>query len=350
MNNFRTRTLAASKGELPALRLRIQILAGAVTAPLFAFAAYGEVFAGPNVVERRTVMASAVIAGAAASFLCNVALKLPQSRNTRRYKVLLGLLGAGGILLSALIFMAARKLLHYQPASGIDDLLFFALLGGFNAFMLQLLEWRRTREGMLASMTRLRSLEAQIQPHFFFNTLNTVSALIPDQPELAQSLIGRLAKLYRKILTKSDSLAVALNDEFEVTREYLEIERARFGKRLRFQLPAAQTDLRLPALTLQPLLENAVRHGIAKLPEGGEICVTLREEHNLFEIVVINPVEEARDINLDAILQEGHSLRIIVDRLALIYRGQARVIVEVDTEFTVRLQLPKGTHARRNCR
>ena len=350
MNNLRTRTLAASKVELPALRLRIQILAGAVTAPLFAFAAYPEVFASPNAIERRAVLASAVIAGAVASFLCNVALKLPQRRNTRSYNILLGLLGACGILLSALIFMFTRKLFHYRPASGIDDLLFIAFLGGFNAFMLQLMNWRRTREGMLAAMTRLRSLEAQIQPHFFFNTLNTVSALIPDQPELAQSLIGRLANLYRKILTKSDALAVPLSEEFEVTSEYLEIERARFGERLRFTLPQTPTDLRIPALTLQPLVENAVRHGLAKLTEGGEIRVTLREEPNLFEIAVTNPVEEPRDIDLDTILQEGHSLRMIVDRLGLIYRGQARVIVETDTQFTIKLQLPKGTHARRNCR
>jgi two-component system sensor histidine kinase AlgZ len=128
-------------------------------------------------------------------------------------------------------------------------------------------------EGM-AREAQMRALRYQLQPHFLFNTLNAISTLVLDnQPRIATQMIARLADLLRRTLESPDSHQVSLKEEIAVTKEYLALEQVRFGPRLMvtFAIDPATQDAQVPRFLLQPLVENAIRHGIAKRPEGGNL-------------------------------------------------------------------------------
>jgi len=123
---------------------------------------------------------------------------------------------------------------------------------------------------------QLMALHYQLQPHFLFNTLNAISTLVVSrQPEKATEMISRLAGLLRNTLSSPCAHTVTLREELAVVEEYLTIERVRFGSRLRVSLDASDEagDAQVPRFLLQPLVENAIRHGIAQLPQGGEIAI-----------------------------------------------------------------------------
>ncbi|HEX2205267.1 MAG TPA: histidine kinase, partial [Longimicrobium sp.] len=125
---------------------------------------------------------------------------------------------------------------------------------------------------------RLHALQAQLHPHFLFNALNSVSALLRRDPAAADRMLARVGELLRRALAHPEAQVVALEEEVELVRLYLEIERVRFGARLRTEVEV-DDDARavpVPALVLQPLVENAVRHGIAPLARGGRVRVSAR--------------------------------------------------------------------------
>src|SRR5439155_11979257 len=129
----------------------------------------------------------------------------------------------------------------------------------------------------LATEAELRALRSQINPHFLFNALTTIGYLIQTAPERALDTLMRLTALLRGVL-RSDGELTTLGREIELIESYLDIERARFDERLRVRIdvPAALRQIRLPPLILQPIVENAIKHGIAPLRRGGEVSVTAR--------------------------------------------------------------------------
>ena len=134
----------------------------------------------------------------------------------------------------------------------------------------------RAREDLLAQ-ARLAALKAQVRPHFLFNTLNAVAELIDEDPEGAQEMIARLAELLRASLDRDDApQEVPLGEELALLRLYLEIEQVRFGQRLdvTFDVAAELHDVRVPHLLLQPLAENAVRHGVGRDSTAGSVAVS----------------------------------------------------------------------------
>ena len=123
----------------------------------------------------------------------------------------------------------------------------------------------------LATEARLRSLEARVHPHFLFNTLNSISALIPVNPEHAERLVGRLAVLLRASLDSGRHPLIPLREELAMVASYLAIEKARFGDKLRCSVQDVQADGRnhlVPSMAVQSLVENAVKHGIMACCEG----------------------------------------------------------------------------------
>jgi len=130
------------------------------------------------------------------------------------------------------------------------------------------------------------ALRAQLQPHFLFNSLNAISALVPDEPMLAQRLIARLGDLLRLSIDQNRSQRSALADELDFTDAYLAIEQARLGKRLRVFRDVAPEMLgvQVPALLLQPLVENAVRHGIAPSIGGGMLAIEAKPANGMLRI------------------------------------------------------------------
>jgi two-component system, LytTR family, sensor histidine kinase AlgZ len=176
----------------------------------------------------------------------------------------------------------------------------------------------------LALEAQLAALQARTNPHFFFNSINTVASLIPEDPELAERTLERIADIVRYALDTSPAREVALGRELAIVRDYLEVSAARFGARLRWSvdLDPAAADARVPPLIVQPLVENAVLHGVANRPEGGEVWVRARRAGDVIRIEVQDDGPGPAG--------SGHegtrtSLADLTTRLALLYGGEGRL-------------------------
>jgi len=134
----------------------------------------------------------------------------------------------------------------------------------------------------------LQSLQRQLHPHFLFNTLHTISALIPRDPEAADAMLGQLSDLLRLTLDRIGTQEVPLKEELDFVQKYVEIERTRFGERLQveFDIAPETLDAAVPNMLLQPLVENSIRHGIARKVGGGRVDITARREDGELCLVV----------------------------------------------------------------
>ncbi|MGH8454298.1 MAG: sensor histidine kinase, partial [Nevskiales bacterium] len=185
---------------------------------------------------------------------------------------------------------------------------------------------------------RYQALQARIRPHFLFNSLNSIAALIAGRPREAETAVEDLAQLFRAGLSASER-RIPLREELEVTRAYLRTESLRLGERLRvrWEIGEGLEELPVPPLCLQPLLENAVTHGIEPLPDGGEIRVTIQKPDLRLRINVENPLPAQPHPSSGA----QSALDNIRQRLALMYGEQAELVVSQAAEyFSVRLMLP----------
>lgn len=147
----------------------------------------------------------------------------------------------------------------------------------------------RERELVLnAQRSELKALRAQINPHFLFNALNTIAGLIPRHPDRAEQTIEQLAEVFRYTLRRSEREWVRVAEEMDAVRAYLEIEHARFGDRLRFRLESSEEagDVRIPAMIVQTLVENAVKHGISEVAGAGMVEVRVDMAESFVRIAV----------------------------------------------------------------
>jgi len=195
------------------------------------------------------------------------------------------------------------------------------------------------RARQLAIEARLSSLESRIHPHFLFNTLNSISSLIQEDPAQAEKLVERLAALLRFSLDSNEQRTVPLEKEMKITRDYLEIERVRFGERLRYSIdvPPALRFIETPPLAVQTLVENSVKHAITPRREGGEVQITARllDQHLRIEVADDGP-GFARDA-----LVAGHGLDTLHARLLALYDDRAALdITTGDGRTVVRISLP----------
>jgi len=178
----------------------------------------------------------------------------------------------------------------------------------------------------MASEARLASLEARVQPHFLFNTLNSIAALIPQDPAGAERMTARLASLLRSSLDDADSPLVALGHEVQSTRHYLEIEQVRFGDRLRFTIdvPEVLSRTQVPRFALQTLVENSVKYAVFPRREGAHIRITADGSPGRVRIAV---EDDGPGFDGDHDLPH-HGLSLLRERLALAYAGGASLLVE----------------------
>jgi LytS/YehU family sensor histidine kinase len=165
---------------------------------------------------------------------------------------------------------------------------------------------------------RLATLRGQVNPHFLFNTLNSISALIRTDAEKAREMTRRLAQIFRKSLEDMTDNHT-LTEEMEFIENYLSIERVRFGEKLSVSNeiePEAETFV-VPSMILQPLVENAIKHGISKKAEGGRVDIRARRLDNGVEITIENdgPAEDPYDF--EEMLSRGFGLRNVVERLEI---------------------------------
>jgi LytS/YehU family sensor histidine kinase len=154
-------------------------------------------------------------------------------------------------------------------------------------------EQRELESLLMAQEAELRMLRTQIDPHFLFNSLNSISALTSQDPKAARRMTLELASFFRQSLGMEAHKKVTLGEEMVLIRHFLAIEQVRFGERLLVQeaIEAEAAACLVPPMIIQPLVENAVKHGICSLPEGGTIRVTARRSGSMLHIRVDNPVD-----------------------------------------------------------
>lgn len=198
--------------------------------------------------------------------------------------------------------------------------------------------WHSRQLAVRAKQLELEALQARIRPHFLFNTLNTGAALVHARPLDAERVLLDLADLFRSALRGPELIALA--EELALTRRYLEIEALRFGPRLRlaWDVPDTLPDVRVPSLSIQPLAENAIRHGIERLPDGGRLDVAVRIAADAIEVAISN------DLPASGGDSKGHavglaSARERVQAMSGSRRGRVDAGME-DGRFVARMRLP----------
>jgi two-component system sensor histidine kinase AlgZ len=176
-----------------------------------------------------------------------------------------------------------------SPWRLLDHLIIAAIPAGILLRHLYLQQMLRVQQRAELE-SRIQALQSRIRPHFLFNSMNIIASLIGSDPEKAETVVEDLADLFRHALTGNHVL-VPLRDELNLCRRYVSIEKLRLGDRLQavWQIDDYGDGVQIPSLTLQPVLENAVYHGIQLLPEGGEIVVTVGRTGNRINIDVQNP-------------------------------------------------------------
>jgi two-component system sensor histidine kinase AlgZ len=202
-------------------------------------------------------------------------------------------------------------------------------------------EWRRSI--VLEAQARISALQALIRPHFLFNSMNTIASLTRTDPSRAEEAIEDLADLLRANLGGPKD-RTTLKEELEVAAIYQRIEKLRLGDRLNVRWNVSELPMRalIPSLTIQPLLENAIYHGIELLPDGGEVIVNGVRSDDSLEIEILNPVPLDTSGSKDG---NQMALANIRQRFELAYGTRATVEVqESDDAYSVKLRFPCEEH------
>ena len=215
-----------------------------------------------------------------------------------------------GILLSMtlLVSSASWEMLELSAKSTHGRMSFvlrmctIALVVGLLMLLTYQNYWRARQLAVRAKQLELEALQARIRPHFLFNTLNTAVALVHARPDEAERVLLDLTDLFRSAL--SGDQEASLSDELALTRRYLEIEALRFGDRVQihWRLPDVLPDVPVPSLSIQPLAENAIRHGIEPRPGGGRIDISVDVLDRMIEVVIAN------DMPASGRRSDGHAI------------------------------------------
>ncbi len=251
----------------------------------------------------------------------------------------LGLLLAMTAIVSTLAWQALEPAM--EPAgSGVRfvlRLLAMALVVGLLA-LVAFQNYLHARQLLVrAKQLELEALQARIRPHFLFNTLNTGAALVHARPDEAERVLLDLADLFRCALRGPQRIPLA--DELALTRRYLDIELLRFGERLRLEwhVPDGLPDVQVPSLSIQPLAENAIRHGIERLPQGGRVDVTLQVTDTEVIVLVGNDMPQV------AAASSGYAVGLSSsrERVDALTEGRGRVEARIeDGRHLARMVLP----------
>jgi len=185
------------------------------------------------------------------------------------------------------------------------------------------------QQQMRLNEARLAALSSQIQPHFLFNTLNSVASLIRTNPEQARQVVYKLSKILRRLLRQQDNL-VSLGEELSFIDDYLAIEMVRFGEKLRFvkDIEPETLDLLVPSMLLQPLVENSIKHGLASKVDGGEIRVRSRRNGNRLQVLVEDDGVGIPEAKLAHLFEQGIGVNNVNERLKVLYGDGYRMWID----------------------
>lgn len=207
---------------------------------------------------------------------------------------------------------------------------------------MEALRWQASKSEM-----ELKQLKDQLDPHFMFNCLNSIRALIEKEPEKAKEAVTKLSKTLRNSLVSSRKRTISLREELALVEDYLALERLRLEERLRtdIEIPEENMEQRIPPLLLQSVMENAIKHGIAKIPEGGTLGLKMLRKEGRLQILVSNPgtVEKGEKDESEG---SGTGMANAKRRLRLLFgddavyrteeaNGTVRTIIELPLEHEV---------------
>lgn len=202
-----------------------------------------------------------------------------------------------------------------------------------------LLKWKA-----MADQARLAALKSQINPHFLFNALNSISASIPATQESARKAIRQLADMLRYVLDEQSQDQVTLSQELDFVTHYLQLEQLRFGERLGYSIEVADRcqSILIPPMTLQPLVENAVRHGLGVSHEGLKVAVKVAELSDAYRVCVSDNGEGVAGQSLAELFQQGLGLRLTDQRLRRQLGGNSGLILGQAPGFEIAFLIPKA--------
>ena len=227
------------------------------------------------------------------------------------------------------IFPNHRLFLPKGPPVAVYATTFFALTLPLKVWANTRTEAKLEEQQRLLMQARLEALTSQINPHFLFNTLNSVSALIRTDPAKARVMVTKLSRILRRRLRKHENLS-PLRDELEFINDYLSIEVTRFGDKLRFAeaVEPGTLDMLIPSMLLQPLVENSIKHGLSAKVEGGTITLEAKLVEGRLHIVVADDGAGISQEKLAGLKDSGIGVSNVTERLKVLYGADYRMWID----------------------
>jgi len=188
----------------------------------------------------------------------------------------------------------------------------------------------------LKTQAELATLQSKINPHFLYNSLNSIASLIHEDPDKAESMTLKLSKLFRYSINNSQEATVEVQEEMEILRTYLDIEKVRFGDRIKFviEVDDALSTFRIPRFLIQPLVENALKHGLKDVVDHALLRIAIEKKDGLVISVSDNGVPFPEDLEI------GYGLQSTYDKLELLYPDQYEVQITNQPIKQIRIQIP----------
>jgi len=189
----------------------------------------------------------------------------------------------------------------------------------------------------LKTQAELQTLQSKINPHFLYNSLNSIASLIHEDPDKAEDMTLKLSKLFRYSINSMQESFATVKEEIEILNTYLDIEKIRFGKRINFNLNVAPgiEDMLLPRFLVQPLVENALKHGLKDSTAGGRLSVDITgDEKTLMVTVADNGIPFPDELNI------GYGLQSTYDKLELLYGGGYEIKISNVPEKSIKIIIP----------
>lgn len=284
----------------------------------------------PLVAELSTVIQPILLLSILALYLLNPLFK------RLSYRLGIMIIFALTISMATLVAMLITTYFSFETAMIPYRIIILAILT--TAIMLYYFNLQQRAYSPAIAEARLQALQARIRPHFLFNSINAVLSLIRSQPKRAERALEDMADLFRVLMAENREL-VPLEKEIALCKQYLDIESLRLEDRLsvNWQTEHMPKDACILPLILQPLIENAVYHGIEPIPEGGEILVVIEKKHDELHIKISNPYHASSDDHIG----NKMALKNIKERLTLHFDLEASIRHRAkDSQYTVYLRMP----------
>ncbi|HWF08896.1 MAG TPA: histidine kinase, partial [Bryobacteraceae bacterium] len=241
----------------------------------------------------------------------------------------------------------SRKLFTFARLNDPPGVLVAVCASTYFCVTIPLKVWNNTRnearleeQERLLIQARLEALTSQINPHFLFNTLNSISTLIRTSPEQARTMVMRLSRIMRGRLRNQDHFA-PLRDELAFIEDYLSIELVRFGDKLRVvkHIDAGTLDMLVPSMLLQPLIENSIKHGISGQVDGGTVTIRTTLNNGRLSIEVEDDGVGISDAELAGILNKGIGVSNVKERLKVLYNQDYRMLIDSQPGRGTRIEI-----------